>query len=257
MAILDSNPQRGSLRWGYWLSVLALVGLLAGCRQSSESDDKGKSTAPTRFSKRPSFDEPDGSGGKGRPPWLGKREVAKPTADELAVIDLAERLGGTVERADPPVRAAGVIYLPSPSDEDLRLVAKLSEIESLKIDGAGFTDQGLKAIAEVPDISTLHLCGEAVTDNCLAQFADHATLRILILERTKVGKEGLAALSTNEALTYVDMTDVAITPDMLEGLKQLRMVRELRFVKTDISPADREVLEQHLPDCTLLVETEE
>lgn len=246
------------------LSLLIANALVAGCRHDSPDKESTQPAATPKVAQRaspPPDKRASGSPGRsGRGRFGSKPSEAAlpdPSPAEAAVVALARQLGGSAERSDRPGRPISMIRLPNPSDEDLAIVARLPVIDMLRLEGSGFTDKGLATIAGVKELSTLHLCGESITDKGIARLEGHETLRILILERVSLGSEGLTALSGNEALTYVDLIDTAITPQLLEGLEQLRMIRELRLIHTDISDEDRALLEEHLPNCDVVVETEE
>ncbi len=188
----------------------------------------------------------------------GARKAPAPTAEELAVLELVKRIGGSAKRppgdGGPP---GGLAFITLPGDkgknDDLKIVAALPSIFLLRVESPGFSDQGMATIAAIQDIGTLHLVGSSFTDKGIALLAGHKKLRILILDRVTLGAAGLTALSKNDALEFVDLVSIPITPEIMAGLKQLRLTREIRLLNTGISAQDQATLKEQLPDCDIVV----
>jgi hypothetical protein len=204
---------------------------------------------------------PPGSGKAAKAAGGGSgRKGPRTTPEEKAVLELAERLGGTAKRppaAGGPPGPVALIDLPGKKakDADLRVVAELPEIYMLRVESPGFTDEGVRLIASAKrGLGTLHLAGKTFTDKGVAALAGHPKLRILILEAIDLEGPGLAALQDNEPLEFLDLIDIPMTPEIMEGLKQLRKLRELRLIRTGVDQQQLETLHDHLPDVDLVVE---
>ncbi len=262
-------------------TLLAIVGIPSGCKKNSTTDEKEtasassarqEETSTNRVAPKSSRDNATktdpkmapqkGGAPKGKTRKGGRRKAPGPTPQEKAVLALAKRVGGNAERipgGGGPPGALAFVELPGDKgkNEDLKIVAALPTLVSLRIESPGFSDEGMPTIAAIPSIGTLHLIGNSFTDKGVALLAGHKKLRILILDRVAIGTPGLAALAKNESLEFVDLVDIPVTAEVLAGLKQLRMTRELRLIRSRISAKDQEALKEQLPDCDVLVtETE-
>ncbi len=79
-------------------------------------------------------------------------------------------------------------------------------------------------------------------------------LKMIKLKGTSIGSAGMLTLSKVPNLEFVDLTQHKIDPDTLEAMKELRNVREIRFIDCEVTDEQLAALRQSLPDCDVLVE---
>jgi hypothetical protein len=139
---------------------------------------------------------------------------------------------------------------------DLDVLKRLGSLYELTLEGPTVGDATAPVLVECKKLATLHVRGKNFTDQTLQALATHPALRILVLDDVVIGKEGLASFANSDVLMYVDLVNMTITPEILEGLRQLRKIREIRFQNSPVSAPDLDQLRELLPDCDVTVVTE-
>ena len=89
-------------------------------------------------------------------------------------------------------------------DEDLALVARFSELQSLKVPRCQVTDEGLRHLAPLINLRHLDLSGNAITDAGLRHLRPLKSLETLVLDNVQLegsGLEHLAACPRLRSLT--------------------------------------------------------
>lgn len=144
-------------------------------------------------------------------------------ADETEAVAALKKIGGTVLHADNnPAKPVRTLFLPGPKiqDADLKLVAKLTELEVLKLDAANnVTDAGLKELATLKNLQDLGLGSTKVTDAGLKELAGFKKLQKLNLNFTKVTDAGLKVLASLDKLDTLGLSFTEVTAD---GVKKLQ-----------------------------------
>jgi tetratricopeptide (TPR) repeat protein len=108
--------------------------------------------------------------------------------------------GGVVRRSDGlpkgefTIKEISLISNGNVTDDGLRNLARLYELESLRLSYTPITDEGLVHIAKLPNLRYLSLGRTAITDEGLKHFYGMKSLRLLILQKSKVTAAGIKAL---------------------------------------------------------------
>ena len=126
-------------------------------------------------------------------------------------------------------------FLGPVSDDQLRHLAGLTRILSLKVGYGAVTAVGLGHIAGLTSLRELELPRQAVTDAGAAHLPGLVELRVLNLRDTKVGDAGLAALRGLAALTKLDIAGCPVTDRGAEALAALTGLTSLDLSGTQIS----------------------
>lgn len=92
------------------------------------------------------------------------------------------------------------------TDAELRELRGMSQLRSLKLGGCeGVTDEGLRYLAELPNLQRLELNGTSITDAGLSALRALTELKHLSLSWTRVSDDGVAAFRDCAKLEFVDV----------------------------------------------------
>jgi hypothetical protein len=114
-------------------------------------------------------------------------------AENIAITEL-EKKGGTVIGEPTP---AGISYRlnlnnSSVTNDDLKLIADISNVEVLWLYGTKVTDAGMVHVGELDQLKFLDLKGSQLTDVGLAHLTACKSLEVLSIVGTTVTAEGLS-----------------------------------------------------------------
>ena len=126
---------------------------------------------------------------------------ARPSARLCAEGQMTDTLLGDF------ARVAGVTALDlggshTLTDEGLRHLAHLPQLEHLDVSGTGITDRGLDILRELPALRTISLAGTRVTDAGVMQLAHCEQLESVSLQGTKTGDGAIRALAGKHNLRW-------------------------------------------------------
>ena len=105
------------------------------------------------------------------------------------------------------------------TDRTLRNIQRLTTLEVLDLERTGVTDDGMKYLAELP-LESLYVKYTAVGDAGVEQIAKLPKLKRLSLEGTQVTDAGMAALKGCLTLQRLDVRNTAVTSAGADDLKQ-------------------------------------
>ena len=181
----------------------------------------------------------------------GALHADQPEDRSVAAI---EALGGRVNRNDQGPRAPVIrvdLSSTKATDNDLKALATLKDLQWLTLSQTVVTDAGLKELALLPALQVLELQGTRVTDAGLKHLAPLNGLRELYLIETKVADAGLKDLSPLQSLTILDLTATRVTDAGLKNLKDLKGLKELLLEETRVTAVGAAELRKSLPNCRI------
>jgi len=123
------------------------------------------------------------------------------------------------------------------TDDDLRQVAGLTELESLRLAGTGLTDAGLNHIAAAKSLRELDVSKTAVTDRGLASLASLAALEQLFLTDTAASDAGVRELRRLERLSHLSLAGTKVTASTIDDLAQMPALRWLSLARLPLDDA--------------------
>ncbi|MGI8982255.1 MAG: hypothetical protein ACR2FY_23740 [Pirellulaceae bacterium] len=123
------------------------------------------------------------------------------------------------------------------TDDGLAKIARLDQVEHLRIRGGSIGDDGLKALATMPHLKTLNLPQGKFTDAGLAHLKQLPQLQMLRIGSPKVTDAGIAALKDFPALERVHLIDIPITDRGLADLQSIPKLESLYLDGANISDA--------------------
>ena len=80
------------------------------------------------------------------------------------------------------------------TDDDLKNLSVLNDLQFLGLHGAPITDAGVDALVEIENLKELELSATNISDAGLAKLAQLTSLEKLTLHNTKVSKQAIAEL---------------------------------------------------------------
>ena len=169
-----------------------------------------------------------------------QREVA---ADQAAIVDAAIRRALKLDENAPVgdeerKRVTGLRLKNHPVDDDgLRLLAGLSALKLLNLDGTVVTDAGLEHLATLVNLQTLYLYETSITDVGLERLTSLVNLNKLYMSKTSITDAGLEHLASRANLQVLFLGSTSITDVGLEHLASLVNLNELFMSKTSITDA--------------------
>lgn len=194
---------------------------------------------------------------------------AAETPEEKAVRERVEQLGGTC-RKNREGRIIGLVIENNElSLDDMKLIAKASELESIRMTGpsvndeyvdallestklksvdienSNITDASLEKLKALPDIETLALRRNlGFTDNAIKLFAEFPklkTLKILYNDFSSASLFGLGKLSTVRVL---DLRGLQVGDDTLMFVSKLENLEELRIRSSSVTSLGMSMLKK-------------
>lgn len=125
-------------------------------------------------------------------------------------------------------------------DADLERISGLSRIAELELHRTRVTDEGLKVIATLPDLQLLKLSGLPISDDGLRHLLPLRKLRSLQLSQTRVSDAGLKTVAGFSDLEELRLASLPITDS---GVKSLASLTKLRIVHLDRTEIGSEAIE--------------
>jgi hypothetical protein len=142
------------------------------------------------------------------------------------------------------VKTFDLEFLGPVSDENLRHLAGLRNLLSLKLNRSPVTDAGLRHLAGLTSLRILELSGLPVTAAGVRHLAGLAGLCELHLGWTQADDERVEALSGLPRLARLDLSGCPVTDRCLEHLTRLATLRTLSLSGTKIQGAGLALLER-------------
>ena len=127
--------------------------------------------------------------------------AARPSARLCAEGQMTDTILGDVARV-ARVTALDLSGSKALTDEGLRHLARLPQLEHLDVSGTGITDRCLDILQELPALRTISLAGTRVTDAGVAQLAHCERLENVNLQGTPTGDGAIRALTGKQKLRW-------------------------------------------------------
>ncbi len=127
------------------------------------------------------------------------------------------------------------IYVNDATDEDLREIGRLSDLNDLWIGGIGAMDNHV--LSDTRTEMRPVLPGTQITDVGLAHLSELGQLRQLHLQNSKVSDAGLGHLRGLANLEFLDLSGTRATDAGVAHLKPLTRLKQLFLSRTDVTDA--------------------
>ena len=121
------------------------------------------------------------------------------------------------------------------TDDGLKHLAKLTNLESISLAGTKVTNAGLSGTLELPKLVSLSLVGCTVTMPMMETLSKLENLEVLSLESAKVGDNELPPLANLPRLKDLNLSLCPITDNAFKVLGTLRNLEILKVAHTSIN----------------------
>lgn len=160
-----------------------------------------------------------------------KKKAAATSAQRKAIKHLRaqycniQRSGGVVN---------DIISCGGLGDDDLALIAILSDMERLEVSNGTVTDQGVKHLLGLKKLVRLSLANNQLTDEGVRQIAGLTNLTSLNLSGNQITDEGVKCLAGLKNLSSLYLDETQITDEAVAHLRGLP-IWSLHLARNDIS----------------------
>ncbi|MBC7840957.1 MAG: hypothetical protein H7099_01520 [Gemmatimonadaceae bacterium] len=129
--------------------------------------------------------------------------------------------------ADP--MAVGLHAHGQMTDVRAQEISTLTHLTTLRLDGSQqLTDEGVRALAALPNLEHLDLQGSSVTDTGLAALRDLTSLKSLSLAWTGVSDAGMQSLTSLQQLERIDLTGTSCGDGAVRAFAGTPRLRDFR-----------------------------
>ena len=168
--------------------------------------------------------------------------ASKPTPEPTPVSPVGNKL-----IADPIVETAVRENLKKPEGEITK--AELAKVTRLNLGFTKITDEGLKDVAKLQQLEWLILINTKITDAGFKDVAKLQKLGELVLEKTQITDEGLKEVAKLQKLGELDLTSTKITDAGLKHVAKLKELKAFHLKGTKVTKAGVAELKKALPNC--------
>ena len=123
------------------------------------------------------------------------------------------------------------------TDAGMKHLADLNRLHVLRLELTQVTDEGLKSLQRLTNLQVLHLDKTPITDTGLKNLRGLINLRVLHLNATKIGDRGLTHLEGLHHLKWLSLDNTLVGNGGLPVLKSMPNLNELDLECTRITPA--------------------
>ena len=167
--------------------------------------------------------------------------ASKPTPEPTPVSPVGNKL-----IADPIVETAVRENLKKPEGEITK--AELAKVTRLNLGFTKITDEGLKDVAKLQQLEWLILINTKITDAGLKDVAKLRKLEELRLDGTKITDEGLKEMAKLENLKGLSLNSTQVTDVGLKDVAKLQNLIAFGLFRTKITKAGVAELKKALPN---------
>lgn len=132
----------------------------------------------------------------------------------------------------------------SVTDEGLKNLPKLGNIESLNLASTKITEVGFATVQELSKLRTLSLAGCNVTPGMFETLSKLESLEELSFERTQVGDAALAAIENFTHLKTLNLTGTQISDNGFKHLDKVKSLEVLKIGHTSVLGAGMQFLKR-------------
>ena len=147
------------------------------------------------------------------------------------------------------------------TDDGLRQLSGLRNLELLSLYGNAVTNDGLKQLSPMSSLSDLDLSLLPITDDAVAHLAKLPHLRRLELLYSEgfaganITDAGLMRIGEFHQLTHLNLVGAKITDEGLSHLSQLSQLRHLQLANSTVTLSGVQRLQTELPKCEIVSHT--
>lgn len=167
---------------------------------------------------------------------------------DAQAVRAIEELGGTVRRGTYG-RAVDLCFA-EVTDQDLQVLADLSNLSELDLRYSQVTDGGLAALGKLRSVTNLNLAHTSITGEGLHNLRS-LPLVGLHLQSSFLNDDGAKHLPSFSSLSRLNLGSTNITDASVEFLKKLGRLDSLNVAGTDITNSGAATLKNALPSASI------
>jgi Leucine-rich repeat (LRR) protein len=225
---------------------LLLVGLLVGCEEIAKLQEGQPATTDSAPASAPQPNQPSQPTVNVIKPQPAAQPAAAALEDPQAVIakfmdtPTTQRHDNDLARiCGLPAGTEGITVLDLNSapitDEGLKHITKLANLESLNLTNTKITEAGFAATLATPKLRTLNLTGCLLSPGMLETLSKLENLEELLLDRTSITDKELVALESLGKLKLLDLSSTQISDAGFQSLAKLTSLETLRINHTSVT----------------------
>jgi len=170
--------------------------------------------------------------------------------EKAKVIAAIKKLGGSVKidtkkLGNPIIRV--VLEGERVTDEELKILRWMPQLESLYLSNSRITDMGLANLNALERLSVLDLGNTKVTDKGLSNLRGLTNLTRLVLNKTAITNKGLAQLKPLKRLCHLDISETLVSDTGLNHLKSLSELNYLTWTGSKVTAHGYAELQKVIP----------
>lgn len=164
-------------------------------------------------------------------------EGSDPTDEELSVVERFTEL-----------KQLTLMNRKKITDDGLRHLTKLGELEVLALNGTNVRDKGFQYIVHMQNLTGLTLDDAPVTDEALKYIGRLTNLKWLHLNNTQITDVGLQHLTELRMLEDLQLRDTSVTDEGIKHLSRMTSLKQI-LLGDGVSRKGRTSLQVQLPKC--------
>ncbi|HEY4759713.1 MAG TPA: hypothetical protein VIH42_03955 [Thermoguttaceae bacterium] len=173
---------------------------------------------------------------KGLGNWLvslGGTQIERDAAAELEKANVIV----IKEPPDQKVTSVNFVNCLTPSNDALKLIAKLRNLTIANLTSVEITDDQLTNFSNLDRLTTLVLNGTKISDSGMAHLTGLPNLNSLNLSHTKISDKGLEQIARIPTLVILDVSYTGITDQGMKHIANIKQLNWLRMMGTKITDA--------------------
>ena len=137
------------------------------------------------------------------------------------------------------------------TDNGIDTICRLTNLESLELDGGRFTSAGLARLSELHDLRSLAINNTPISEEGARQIGRLSGLERLSLANTRLTSKLVHHLNHLEKLSALDLSGTLVGDEGLEDLSPLRQLKEIRLDGSMVSNEGIKKLHVALPNAQI------
>ncbi len=129
--------------------------------------------------------------------------------------------------AHPKLKELRIPGHPGVTDQSLKTIGKLKNLEQLELTMTGISDQGLADLARLPKLLLLQLTGTAVTSQGMKHLRPLQSLQMLSIDHTTIDDDALEAIAELRGLGFIGLGNTQVRGHGLAALAKLPKLQGL------------------------------
>lgn len=193
---------------------------------------------------------------------VGLRELVD---DDVKVVAGFPRLEGLIIRSTEitdaglrqlppqPELTRFIVECPLVTEAGLEVISDMDRLRFLTLAGTRVSHLSTFALDRKPQLTDLNLSKTPFASDAVTELKSVPSLQRLDLSETNVDDRCLPVLAQLSNLEELRLDETQVTDDGIHALQSMSRLRLLTVADTKVSEAGRDAIQQHLPDCKIVL----